>query len=53
MFEYTCRGDRPVAPTLLEHWKHHFWGLFSPTGFIMDRHRMSARHPMSGKTLVW
>jgi len=27
-------------------------GLFSPTVFITDRHRMSARHPMSGKPLV-
>jgi len=28
MFENTCRGDRPVAPTSLEHRKHHFWVCF-------------------------
>ena len=29
MSENPCRGDRPVAPTSLEHWKHLF-GVCSP-----------------------
>jgi len=40
---------------LLHRWNfgNTILGLFSPTVFITDRHRMSGRHPMSGKTLVW